>query len=241
MKKFISIIIILAMILTLTAPDKVSAATIKISKTQATISVGESITLKLIGTTKIPKWVTSNSKIATVTSKGKITAIKKGSATISAILNKLEYTCKINVNEKTVTVTVTNMYSFDELTDYLKTIKSLKTVTNSDYTTTYTMTISQQRELIKFLRSQIDSSADLPSYYENLQINDDYTEFTVKVDSNEYNLNQDNDLTIPGLLLISIGYQQFSGVKDSELKFSITIVDKDTGKTIEHKDLSDLE
>lgn len=52
------------------------------------IYVGRSIQLKLSSGVKAKKWITSNKKIATISSKGKIKALKAGKATITCITTK---------------------------------------------------------------------------------------------------------------------------------------------------------
>lgn len=63
--------------------------TIKLSKTKVTLKKKKSVTIKvtkLAKGDKVKSWKTSNKKIATVSSKGKITAKKKGKATITVTL-----------------------------------------------------------------------------------------------------------------------------------------------------------
>lgn len=59
--------------------------------------MGESITNALLYSNKTVKWSTSNKKVATVNSKGKITAKGIGKATITAKVGGKKYTCKITV------------------------------------------------------------------------------------------------------------------------------------------------
>ncbi len=68
-----------------------------ISKRSTTIAKGNTYTLKIKGTKKKVKWYSSNKKIATVNSKGKVTAKKKGRATITAKVGKRKYRCSIKV------------------------------------------------------------------------------------------------------------------------------------------------
>lgn len=75
-----------------------NAATVKLNKTKATISKGETLQLKVTGTKSKVKWSSSNKKVATVSSSGKVTAKKKGKATITAKVNKKKLKCSITVN-----------------------------------------------------------------------------------------------------------------------------------------------
>jgi len=70
---------------------------IKISKTSITLEEGQTHKLSISGTTKTVTWSSSNKSIATVSSKGTITAKTKGSVTITASVNGKKYTCKVTV------------------------------------------------------------------------------------------------------------------------------------------------
>ena len=71
---------------------------VKLSKTKKTIYIGEKYTLKIKGTTKKAKWwKSSNTKVATVNSKGKVTAKKKGTAEITAKVGAEKLKCTIKV------------------------------------------------------------------------------------------------------------------------------------------------
>ena len=84
----------------------INAATkVKINKTKASIYVGKTVQLKVTGTKKKVTWKSSNKKIATVTSKGKVKGVKKGTAKITATVSKKKYTCKVTVKNKEVNVT----------------------------------------------------------------------------------------------------------------------------------------
>lgn len=116
-QKSIAAIVILAMALTLVIPPiKTQAkAAPKLNKTKVTISVKKSYRLKVIGTAKKVEWKSSNKKVAAVSKNGKVTGKKRGSAVITAKVNKKTYKCKVTVTEpkptlnKThVTLTITN-------------------------------------------------------------------------------------------------------------------------------------
>lgn len=82
----------------------VHAEDVSLNKSKLTITKGNSYTLKLINTKKRAKWSSNNKKVATVTSKGKVTAKKKGTAVITARIGGKRYKCTVFV-KKTVSVT----------------------------------------------------------------------------------------------------------------------------------------
>lgn len=101
MKKFIFLFITLVLIITLAGPmQTVSAATIKLNQTKAKVIKGDYLYLKVSGTKSKVSWNVKNKSIATITSKGKVTAIKTGSTTITAKVGKKTLNCKITVVPK---------------------------------------------------------------------------------------------------------------------------------------------
>lgn len=107
--KFITVSIIIALTLSLVVPSvmpntfqqsTVNAAKMKISKKKVTLKKGQKTTLKILrGKKKIKKvkWTSSNKKVATVSSSGKVTAKGKGTATITGKVGKKKYKCKVMV------------------------------------------------------------------------------------------------------------------------------------------------
>ena len=84
-------------------PDKtvttVNKKGIKISTLEKELKVGKSATLKVTGTKKKVTWSSSNSKIVKVDKKGKITAKKKGTATIYFKVDGKKYAVKVTVTK----------------------------------------------------------------------------------------------------------------------------------------------
>ena len=68
-----------------------------LNKTKLTLSVGESATLKVKGLKAKVTWKTSDTKVASVTAKGKVTAKKTGKATITAKVAKKTLKCAVTV------------------------------------------------------------------------------------------------------------------------------------------------
>lgn len=62
----------------LTAPVTVEAATPKLNKTKVSLVKGQKLTLKVLSCKENVKWHSSNAKVVSVTSTGKLTAKKRG-------------------------------------------------------------------------------------------------------------------------------------------------------------------
>ena len=88
----------------------VEAASVKMNTTKKTLYVKKTYTLKVVGTKKKAKWSSSNKKVATVSSKGKVTAKKKGTATITAKIGSKKYKCKITVKNPGLNRTNLTLY-----------------------------------------------------------------------------------------------------------------------------------
>ena len=76
-------------------------AAVKLNASALQMFVGDTYQLKLTGTSKKVTWKSSKSSVAKVSSKGLVTAKGKGSATITATINKKSsYKCKVTVNKQ---------------------------------------------------------------------------------------------------------------------------------------------
>ncbi len=90
--------VLLLLLLPVRMPGCVTAqAAVKISARSKTLVKGKTYTLKITGTKKKVTWSTSRKSVATVNSKGKVTAVKQGKATITAKVGGKSYTCRITV------------------------------------------------------------------------------------------------------------------------------------------------
>ncbi len=75
----------------------VEAASVKLSATKKTLYTGEKFTLTLKNAKSTVKWKSSNTKVATVDSNGKVKAVGTGTAKITAKYKSATYTCKVTV------------------------------------------------------------------------------------------------------------------------------------------------
>ena len=93
------------------AATKINAAP-KLNKTSVSIKEGQKSTLSAtVNGKKVTKvtWKTSNKNIATVSTKGVVTAKKAGSAKITAKVNGKTVTCKVSVAKKAATTNTTSL------------------------------------------------------------------------------------------------------------------------------------
>ena len=97
-KRLLALISAVILMTTLLIPAfQASAASVKLNKTKIVLVVGQTYNLKVSGTKKTPKWSSSNKKIVSVTKKGVVKGLKKGTATITAKIGKKKYKCKVTV------------------------------------------------------------------------------------------------------------------------------------------------
>lgn len=78
------------------------AATVKLNKKEITINVGETYQLKISGTKSKVKWSSSKKSIASVSSMGLVNGKKAGSIIITAKVDNVELTCRVNVVVPTI-------------------------------------------------------------------------------------------------------------------------------------------
>ncbi|MDO4975731.1 MAG: glycerophosphodiester phosphodiesterase family protein [Eubacteriales bacterium] len=74
-----------------------SHAKVRLNMTSKDIYARETFTLKVKGTLRKASWTSSNSKVASVSSKGKVTGKDNGKATITAKVGKKKYRCTVTV------------------------------------------------------------------------------------------------------------------------------------------------
>lgn len=100
-KRILSFVLVFAMLVTFFSTDIEAKAKVKLNQTKITLDTGYSTTLKLTGASKV-SWKSSDAKVATVTSKGKVSAVDKGTCKIIATdkKTKKKYSCTVTVNRK---------------------------------------------------------------------------------------------------------------------------------------------
>lgn len=83
-----------------------STKTAYISSKEVSLAKGQSITLSVKNNRKKVKWVSSDKKVASVNGKGKIKALKKGTAVITAAVGKKKYKCNVTISDKKANVLI---------------------------------------------------------------------------------------------------------------------------------------
>lgn len=132
LKKITVLLLAVVMVVTMLPVQTHAASKIQLNKTSTTLYVKNNTTLKISGTSKNAKWATSNRKVATVTSKGKVTAVKAGTAYIYAKIGKKTYKCKVKVkspylNQTTVKIERNEKYTLKLIGAKVKSLQSLNT------------------------------------------------------------------------------------------------------------------
>lgn len=102
-KKILALLFALVIISSAVLPA-VYAAVLKLNETKLTLIVGNSATLKFDGANKTPKWKSSNQKVASVSKRGVVTALKKGKTTVTAELGKVKFKCVVTVEDPVLCV-----------------------------------------------------------------------------------------------------------------------------------------
>lgn len=126
---YLIVFLFFAGFLLLHMPMKANAAA-KLNRTSKTMYVGDKMTLQVTGTTKKVKWKSSNSAVAKVTSKGVVLARKKGTAVISATVDKKTYNCKVTVNKT---------FKLEQDSTSIKNIKRIRALLTVDGAITYSI------------------------------------------------------------------------------------------------------
>lgn len=82
---------------------KVTVQPLVLNKEEVTLKEGKTVTLKLKGASKKITWSSSDPQVASVNSKGKVKALRAGTAVITARVMKKDYKCRITVKSALTT------------------------------------------------------------------------------------------------------------------------------------------
>lgn len=98
---------LLLLVTSLFAFSVTAAAAPKLNTKKVTLNAGQTLQLRLTGTTQTVKWSSSRSSVARVSQTGLVSARKKGSATIYAKVGRKKYSCRVTVKQPVRSVSIT--------------------------------------------------------------------------------------------------------------------------------------
>lgn len=227
-KRIITNLLVLLLVITALIPKINVQAAVKISKTSTTLYTGEKVQLKVTGTNKKVTWTSSKNSIATVDSKGYVTAKKNGTATITAKVSSKKYICKVTVKSSTRTLKIpTESYDSDVILQaILEDVDIDNTTTSGKYTLVKCKSKSLDKQLIK-MKDNIDITIeDLISSgsISKITYNKDYTKLYIYQTNNE--LSEDDSMNMLGLYLSFPYIQILNGVEFEKADVYITNYDK---------------
>ena len=101
MRKTYTLLLVMGLLAGLMANGtQTQAASAKLNKKKLTLKAGSSYTLKVKKASGKVKWSSSKKSVATVSSKGKVNAIKAGTAKITAKVGSQKLTCRVTVKKR---------------------------------------------------------------------------------------------------------------------------------------------
>lgn len=165
MKKLLSTLLLLAMLVSLTpiGGGETAQAATKLSKKTFKIQVGKKVSLclkvngKKVKATKV-KWSSKNKKIAKISKKGVVTGVKKGETKIIAKYKKKKYTAKVQVTAKKSDTGNTNNTNTAEDDGYWKLTGEPQIVGPEESTGSYSKSYDAQTKLFAQREEVVDDS-----------------------------------------------------------------------------------
>ena len=108
-KSIMGLVLALAVVLSVCPVRTQAASAIKLNKTKLTMYVGDTYTLKLKKAKGTVTWTSADEDVATVSSKGVVKAVGKGTVKINASCKNKNYKCTVTVKEAGLNYTELNM------------------------------------------------------------------------------------------------------------------------------------
>lgn len=195
LKKIISVLLMLTIVLTLVPSQNVQAA-VKLNKKSISLEYHNYTNLKVTGTSKKVTWKSSNKNVVTVNSKGKLFASGVGAAYVSAKVGNKTYKCKVKTFKKDLTAFDLDLYNTISIGDTICVIKIDSTP--SYYTTADLIYTSSNPSVATvdnngFVHGVSAGTAVITATYGNLSQSMNITvksPYTVQLSANSYSLVQ---------------------------------------------------
>jgi hypothetical protein len=228
---------------TLIAPTSTYAATLKLNKTKLSLNVGDTYQLKLAKSSGTIKWSSSKKSVATISSKGKLKAIDKGKAVITATFQSKKYNCSVTVNDKKVDVTFqASLFGGASAEEYVEQFKKtypgyLKVNISDDEHIVVTIYESYRKKTLKDFQDDFDDYLnDLLSNYHGTftDINADkqLKKVTLYANKQKFENSLDSIGMIISVSMISDAVQALNLIDIEERECTITILDKTSKKVL---------
>lgn len=248
MKRIIAFILIFALCIPLLSPlEAYGATTIKLNKTKLELHEGESYTLKLKGASGTVKWSSSKKSVASVSSGGKVKAVKEGKATITATYNNKKYKCTVTViSGKKTDITLIAAAKFNtNIEEYAKNFsdnvpKFLDVKTYDDHIV-ITLYETDRLQFVKEMNNKLGeyvlsllSDESLKGVFTDVKYDELFQNIILFTDKTTYKNNPLVGLSAALIFrVISDTVQGINLVDPAKRTCSITIIDNATGETIQ--------
>lgn len=246
MKKFISLLLSVVLCLSLMAPAVAYARSPKLNKSKLELRSGDTYSLKLNGVSGGITWTSSKKSVATVSSKGKVTAKKEGKATITATANNKKYKCSVTVLSNKTTDILLGIFNFDELPieEYLEQYKKdypyyLDVKVYDDEYLVATMHETDRLLTIKEFKNNIDStissilSEDLyKDVFTEVEVDELYQNVKISANKKKYDKTLTPVSSVVTFGIISDTIQGLNLISPDKRQFNLIIVDNSNGDVL---------
>ena len=239
MKKVLSVLLTIFLCFNLIAPGTVSAATIKISKSKLELRAGDTYTLKLSGATGTIKWSSSKKSVATVSSKGKVTAVKAGKSSITATFKEKIYKCALTVKSSETVDVVYTAYTDLSIEEFVEKVKNenpdyLDVKPYDDGHITVTMYESDRVAIVNDINDKFDNylQSIISSYdgvFTNIESDKLFKNITIYADKDKYEESSAELGILLAFGLVAEGVQAINLVDVTDRTCNLTIIDNATG------------
>lgn len=248
MKRLIAFILLLTLFIPLVSPDQVyGAATIKLNKTKLELHEGETYSLKLKGASGTVKWSSNKKSVATVSSKGKIKAIKKGQAIITATYKNKKYKCTVTVISGKKVDVIFSAYILDDSTieeyanEYIASSPEFLDVkVYDDQHIKVTMYETDRLKMVKEVNDNLDeyisdilSDDNLKDIFTDMEADNLFQD--IKLYTNKATYENSSFSTLYALIYLGIlsdVIQAINLVDPSDRICTITVIDDSTGEIL---------